>query len=102
MLHSIATRLEHMTLRIDLLPETGPATIKLHGWLSAAEVAEFERTVAEAGLPLRIDLAQLAGVDAGGRRSLRRQERRGVCLTGASPYIRLLLERSAGEGEPEK
>ena len=57
-----------------------------------------------AGLPVRIDLAQLAGVDAEGRRSLRRQERRGPSLTGASPYIRLLLERCAGEakGEPEK
>jgi len=93
-----------MTLRIDLLAGKGPATIALHGWLSAAEVAEFERTVAEAGLPLRIDLAQLAGADAEGRRCLCRQERRGASLTGASPYIGLLLERSAGgaEGEPEK
>jgi hypothetical protein len=48
-----------MTLRIDLLDGEGPSTIALHGWLSAAEVAEFERTVAEAGLPLRVDLAQL-------------------------------------------
>jgi len=93
-----------MTLRIDLLAGKGPATIALHGWLSAAEVAEFERTVAEAGLPLRIDLAQLAGADAEGRRCLWRQERRGASLTGASPYIGLLLERSAGaaEGEPEQ
>jgi hypothetical protein len=93
-----------MTLRIDLRAGTGPATIALHGWLSAAEVPEFERTVAEAGLPLRIDLAQLAGVDAEGRRALCRQERRGACLTGATPYIGLLLERSAtgAEGSPEK
>ena len=57
-----------------------------------------------AGLPVRIDLAQLAGVDAEGRRSLRRQERRGPSLTGASPYIGLLPERSAAgaEGEREK
>jgi hypothetical protein len=95
---------EHMTLRIDLLAAEGASTIALHGWLSAAEVAEFERTVAEAGLPLRIDLSQLAGADAEGRLSLCRQERRGASLTGASPYIGLLLERSAGgaEGEPEK
>lgn len=93
-----------MTLRIDLLAGTSPATIALHGWLSAAEVAEFERTAAEAGLPLRIDLAQLAGADAEGRRSLCRQERRGACLIGASPYIGMLLERSAAgaEGDPEK
>lgn len=52
-------------------------------------------------LPLRIDLAQLAGVDAEGRRCLRRQERRGASLTGASPYIGLLLEKCAGEAESE-
>jgi hypothetical protein len=90
-----------MTLRIDLLAGKGSATIKLHGWLSAAEVAEFERTVAEAGMPLRIDLAQLAGADAEGRRCLCWQERRGASLTGASPYIGLLLERCAGEAEGE-
>ena len=97
-----ATRLEQMTLRIDLLAGKRPATITLHGWLSAAEVAELERTVAEAGLPLRVDLAQLAGADAEGRRSLCRQKRRGVCLTGASPYIGLLLERSAAGAEDER
>ena len=60
--------------------------------------------MSSAGLPLRIDLAQLAGADAEGRRSLWRQKRRGACLTGASPYIGLLLERSAAgaEGEREK
>jgi hypothetical protein len=99
-----AARLVHMTLRIDLPADTSPATIALHGRLSAAEVAELERAAAEAGLPLRIDLSQLAGVDAEGRRFLRRLERRGACLIGASPYIGLLLERSAGqvEDEPEK
>jgi hypothetical protein len=93
-----------MTLRIDLLAGKSPATIALHGWLFAAEVAEFERTVAEAGMPLLIDLAQLAGADAEGRRSLWRQERRGARLTGASPYIGLLLESSAGGAgrDPEK
>jgi hypothetical protein len=91
-----------MTLRIDIPAGDGPSTIVLHGWLSAAEVAEFERTVAEAGLPLRVDLAQLAGADEEGRRSLWRQKRRGACLTGASPYIGLLLERSAGGAEDER
>jgi hypothetical protein len=90
-----------MTLRIDLKAGTGPATIVLHGWLSRAEVREFERTVAEVGLPLRVDLGQLAGADAGGLRSLCRQRRRGARLTGASPYIGLLLERSAGDAEDE-
>jgi hypothetical protein len=93
-----------MTLRIDVRTGAGPATIALHGWLSAAEVEEFEKTVAQAGVPLFIDLGQLAGVDVEGRRSLCRQARRGASLTGMSPYIRLLLDRYAGEAEggPEK
>jgi hypothetical protein len=93
-----------MTLRIEHAASAGPATIELHGRLSAAEVAEFERTVAEAGLPLRIEMGQLVGADAEGLQSLRRQRGRGARLSGASPYIGLLLEGSAGgaEGEPEK
>ena len=85
-----------MTLRIDVVAGTDPRTIVLYGWLSKAEVAEFERTVAEAGLPLRIDLGQLVAADAEGRLSLRRQKRRGACLVGASPYIGLLLESEQG------
>ena len=93
-----------MTLRIDHAVTAGPSTILLHGWLSAAEVAEFERTVVEAGVPLRIDVGQLVGADAAGLRALRRQRERGAHLTGASPYVELLLKSLAGadEGEPEK
>jgi hypothetical protein len=75
----------------------------LYGSLSKAEVAEFETTVAEAGLPLRIDLGQLVAADAEGRRSLCRQKRRGACLAGASPHIGLLLDAAGGaERELEK
>jgi len=66
-----------MTLRIDVVAAEGPPTIVLSGRLSRAEVAEFERTVAETGLPLRIDLGQLVQADAEGRQSLCRQKRRG-------------------------
>ena len=92
-----------MTLRIDVLAGAGTQTIVLHGWLSKAEVLEFERVASEAGLPLRIDLGQLVGADAEGWRSLSRQKPRGACLTGASPYIELLLEGAAEtEREPQK
>jgi hypothetical protein len=76
----------------------------LQGRLSVAEVAVFETTAAEAGLPLCLDLRQLLGADAEGLRALRRQRRRGARFTGVSPYMELLLESTAGEadGEPEK
>ncbi len=88
-----------MTLRIDVDAGAGSRTIVLHGRLSKAEVAEFERAVAEVGLPLRIDLGQLVATDAEGRLSLCRQKRRGACLVGASAYIGMLLESDEG---PEK
>ena len=92
-----------MTLRIDVALGADPPTIVLSGRLSGAEVAELERTAAEAGLPLCIDLRQLVNADAEGRRSLCRQKGRGASLVGASPYIELLLESAGGlEREPVK
>jgi hypothetical protein len=93
-----------MTLRIDLAVGSDPATMVLQGRLSVAEVAVFEKTAVEAGLPLCLDLRQLLGADAEGLRALRRQRRRGARFTGTSPYMELLLESTAGEadGEPEK
>ena len=49
--------------------------------------------------PLRLDLAHLVGVDAVDLRTLRALRQRGLRITGASPYIELLLERM---DEPEK
>ena len=75
----------------------------LQGRLCVAEVAVLEKTAAEAGLPLSLDLRQLLGADADGLRALRRQRRRGVCFTGVSPYMELLETTVCGaEGEPEK
>jgi len=93
-----------MTLRIDLAVGAVPTTMVLQGRLSVAEVAVLEKTAAEAGLPLCLDLRQLLGADAEGLRALRRQRRRGARFTGVSPYMELLLESTAGEadGEPEK
>lgn len=83
-----------MTLRIEATGSRQPV-IALHGWLSAAEVVEFERAAAAGGRPPRIELGQLAGLDAAGARALRAQRERGALLTGASPYIALLIERTA-------
>ena len=84
-----------MTLRIVEATESHEPVIALHGWLSAAEVSEFERAAASGGRPPRIELGQLAGLDAAGARALRAQRERGALLIGASPYIALLIERTA-------
>jgi hypothetical protein len=77
----------------------GEAVLALHGWLSGPEVAEFERVVGTAALPLRIDLTNLAGADRCGIDALRAQRDRGACLANASPYIGILLEGHDEEGE---
>jgi hypothetical protein len=86
-----------MTLRIFEASDAGGDVVALHGWLSAAEVGELERVVSAHGRPLRFDLTQLAGVDADGLRELARWRRRGVRLTGASPFVELMLERTAAD-----
>jgi hypothetical protein len=93
-----------MALRIFEETIAGEALIALHGWLSVAEVAEFEKAAAATGRPPRIDLAHLNGVDKEGLRALQRLRQQGARLTGASPYIELLLERTgeAVDGEREK
>jgi hypothetical protein len=89
-----------MTLRIFEQAGEGEAVIALHGWLSAAGVGEVERLAAAQSRPVSIDLAQLAGVDVEGLRALLRLRGEGARLTGASPYVELLLERTiAGDGK---
>jgi hypothetical protein len=85
-----------MTLRIVQQAAAAETIIVLHGWLRSQDVIEFENVAALASLPLRIDLEHLAGASATGLQALLRQEERGAHLTGASPYIELLLSRSAG------
>ena len=81
-----------MTLRMVLQASNGEASLALHGWLTGPEVAEFERVVATAPLPLRLDLANLVSVDLPGIAALQAQRARGARLANASPYIAILLK----------
>lgn len=81
-----------MTLRLVMQTEKAGVSLALHGWLTGPEVAEFERVVGAAALPLRIDLANLVGADASGILALNTQRDRGARLANASPYISILLK----------
>jgi hypothetical protein len=83
-----------MTLRIFVESAEDTVTVALHGRLSTAEVAEVEKVTGEQDKPLRIDLAHLTGVDRDGLRALRRLCVGGACVTAASPFIQLMLERT--------
>lgn len=89
-----------MTLQI-VVREAEPV-IELHGWLRGPEIGEFQDACSHHTLPLRIDLENLSGASADGILALKEQRARGAVLTGASPYIELLLTGRqgppAGEG----
>ena len=93
-----------MTLRIFVEAQSDAGVVALHGWLSAAEVEEVEKAVAQLGPSSRVDLAHLTGTDPEGLEALRRLTEAGTQLEGVSPYMSLLLESRvvAGRGEPEK
>lgn len=83
-----------MTLQIVGRVVEGEAVVELHGWLSELEIDEFKGECAQHPPPLRIDLKNLSGASADGILALREQRARGARLTGASPYIELLLASS--------
>jgi hypothetical protein len=74
------------------------SVVELHGWLSGPEIGEFQGACALQPLPLRIELENLAGASADGILALKEQRARGALLSGASPYIDLLLRGPSGEG----
>ena len=63
-------------------------------------MAEFEQACADQPPPLRIELENLSGASADGILALKEQRARGARLTGASPYIDLLLRGRSGTGGP--
>ena len=83
-----------MTLQIVGRVVEGEAVVELHGWLSELEISEFQSECALHPPPLRIDLKNLSGASADGILALKEQRARGARLTGASPYIELLLASS--------
>jgi hypothetical protein len=87
-----------VTLQIVVRESGGEPVIELHGWLRGAVIGEFQDACAHRTPPLRIDLENLSGASADGILALKEQRARGAVLTGASPYIELLL--SPGKSAP--
>jgi hypothetical protein len=87
-----------MTLQMVCRTVENESVIELHGWLSGAEVQEFQKACRAHMLPVRIDLENLAAASPDGILALKEQRARGALLSGASPYIELLLQGQPGEG----
>jgi hypothetical protein len=95
-----------LTLQIVCVRGDEEVRIELHGRLSGPEIAEFQTTCAAQRPPLHIDLENLSGASADGILALKEERAKGARLTGASPYIELLLSGGAngtskkGDGTP--
>jgi anti-anti-sigma regulatory factor len=82
-----------VTLYIACGSDAGVRVVRLEGWLEGEVVAELESVVRGGSGPLRLDLSELRSADKAGLDALRALRAAGASLVGASPYIRLLLER---------
>ena len=89
-----------MTLRIVEEISSHEAVIALHGWLSAAEVVELERAAAAAGRPATFRARPARRPRRRGGTGAAAQREGGALLTGATPYIALLIERTTSADEP--
>jgi hypothetical protein len=93
-----------VTLRISLEENETRRCVRLHGRLTAAEVAELTDAARGDSRPLTIDVKALLWADGDGLAALRRLRDGGAELAGESPLIALLLaaEDEAGVAPARK
>ena len=69
------------------------ALIRVEGALDAEGAAALRRECRSDGTTVRLDLSELRSADRDGIEALRSLAGEGAELTGASPYVQLLLEQ---------
>jgi len=84
-------------LRIDREDRKGVTVLRVEGRLCGDEVAELTRESGRVTGRLELDLAELLTADEVGLSLLRSLRESGAALTGASPFIELLLGGSNDE-----
>ena len=70
-------------------------TVKVDGRLTLEGVAELDRQCGSTTGTVYLDLSNLRSADAEGVEAIRALADRGIRLSGASPYIELLLNRES-------
>ena len=81
-----------MAVRIDAIGKDEAGGLKLDGRLTAEDLPELLRVCAARQGRFVLDLSDLHFADRPGVRALRDLQARGAELTGASPYLSLLLD----------
>lgn len=81
-----------MGFRIETKKEQEMTVIQVAGTLSDRATVELEQVCRKTIGPLSLDLTHLQSVEAEGLRFINELKTKGVPLTGASPYLQLLLK----------
>jgi anti-anti-sigma regulatory factor len=83
---------DRVDLRITSSENDHGTTIRVEGRLTVEGVRELERLFQLAEKPVQLDLSDLVSTDDHGVRALKALSAGGATLSGASPYIRQLLD----------
>ena len=87
-----ASGTEHAYTAVTVRITRASNTVRIEGRLEGEVVAEFDRVCRAASGDLVLDLSALLSADESGLAVLRAQMAGGARVTGASPYIQLLLK----------
>jgi len=85
-----------MDLRITTSANDQGTTIRVEGRLTVEGVGKLERQFQLAEKPVELDLSGLISTDDHGVRALKALSAGGATLSGASTYIRQLLDKGGG------
>jgi len=85
-------------LRISRIRQKDVTVVRVEGRLEGDGVETLSTECREAGGALELDLSALLTADDVGLALLRSLRDAGTTLTGASPFLRLLIEGTAGAG----
>jgi hypothetical protein len=86
-----------MDVRIEKQAAEEVTTILISGELKGQGVAELERVCREAKGPLALDVGNLRSASDAAIQLLVSLVDRGARLTGANPYLKLLLEKDVSD-----
>ena len=88
-------RRQDVSFRITTTASAAKTTIRVEGRITIEAVPELRREFQLARGSVGLDLSGLTSADAAGVRELLELSAKGVRLSGASPYIRRLLEEAS-------
>jgi hypothetical protein len=88
-----------MNYKLEIIKETNAAVLIVSGILSAKSAIEIDRFCKETTGNIRIDVKNVTGYETEGARFIKEISKKGVILTGVSPFLSLLIAEQAADSE---